>query len=132
MADANHRIAKWIVNQPFEAIVLERLGILRDKSLGTNFNRMLGNWAFGQLRSFIEYRAESLGKAVNDIDAMYTSQKCSKCGIIDSRSRQGRRFKCTSCGFEVHSDLNAARNIASLGIAKAGRPSVNGPIATSS
>jgi putative transposase len=132
MADVNHKVASWIVAQPLDAIALEKLSIRRSKSLGKKFNRMLGNWAFGQLQRFVDYKAESAGKAVLYIDARYTSQKCSRCGTIDKKSRTGLRYKCTACGYELHADINAVRNIASLGIAKAGRLSVNEPNVASS
>ena len=132
MADVNHQIANWILSQPFDAVALEKLGIRRDKRLGRSFNRKLGDWAFGQLQSFIEYKAEGQGKAVIYIDARYTSQKCSRCGDIRKSNRTGLVYRCKACAFELHADLNAARNIASLGKAEAGRLSVNKPIVASS
>ncbi|MCJ7490381.1 MAG: transposase [Thermoplasmata archaeon] len=113
-------------------MALEKLGIRRDKRLGRSFNRKLGNWAFGQLQSFIEYKAEGQGKAVIYIDARYTSQRCSRCGDIRKSNRTGLVYRCKACAFELHADLNAARNIASLGKAEAGRLSVNQPIVASS
>jgi IS605 OrfB family transposase len=127
MADVNHQIANWVVNQPFDAIALEKLGIKRDKRLGRTFNRALGNWSFGQLQGFIDYKAEALGKAVIYIDARYTSQKCSRCGDIRKSNRRGLVYNCKACGFELHADLNAARNIASLGRSETGRLPVNQP-----
>jgi IS605 OrfB family transposase len=127
MADVNHQVANWIAAQPFDAIALEKLGVRREKRLKARFNKALGNWAFGQLQQFVDYKVESVGKAVLYIDARYTSQKCSRCGTIDKKSRNGLNYKCSSCGFELHADLNAARNIVSLGTAEAGRLSVNQP-----
>lgn len=132
MADVNHQIANWILSQPFDAVALEKLGIRRDKRLGRSFNRKLGDWAFGQLQRFIEYKAEGQGKAVIYIDARYTSQRCSRCGDIRKSNRTGLVYRCKACAFELHADLNAARNIASLGKAEAGRLSVNQPIVASS
>lgn len=54
MADANHQVANWIVAQPFDAIALEKLGVRRERSLGTRFNKALGNWSFGQLQQFVD------------------------------------------------------------------------------
>jgi len=50
------------------------------------------------------------------IDPAYTSQECSACGEVNKNSRNGLRYKCKSCGFELNSDLNAARNIANRGM----------------
>ncbi|MGB2580862.1 MAG: zinc ribbon domain-containing protein [Thermoplasmata archaeon] len=47
-------------------------------------------------------------------------------------NRTGLVYRCKACAFELHADLNAARNIANLGKAEAGRLSVNQPIVASS
>lgn len=127
MRDVNRQVAKWIVNQPFDAIAIENLSVVRTKSLGKKFNRMLGKWAFGQLQSFIKERAEEQGKQIFEIDARYTSQGCSKCGRIHKSNRKRHDYTCDKCGFHIHADLNASRNIASRGISMAGRLSVNQP-----
>nr|WP_232794552.1 MULTISPECIES: transposase [Haloarcula] len=44
----------------------------------------------------------------------YTSQRCSHadCGFTHEDNRDGDEFACQKCGKELHSDYNAARNIA--------------------
>jgi putative transposase len=50
---------------------------------------------------------------VEKIRPAFTSQRCSACGYVDAKSRESQaRFVCTACSFEVHADVNAARNIA--------------------
>ncbi|WP_225960173.1 transposase [Nonomuraea africana] len=45
-------------------------------------------------------------------------QQCSACGHVDKQNRPGQHtFARTSCGFAEHADVNAARNIASRGVA---------------
>lgn len=127
-ADANHRIAKLIVAQPFEAIALEKLKIRREKKNGRRFNQKLGKWAFRQLQRYIEYKAETYGKTVVYVNPAYTSKTCSRCG--QRGIRKGLTFKCQHCGFELHADLNAARNIAQKGITLLSRLPVNEPIVT--
>ncbi|MHC5832405.1 MAG: zinc ribbon domain-containing protein, partial [Nostoc sp.] len=50
----------------------------------------------------------------------YTSQTCSRCGHIHpikgKSYRNGKVFKCGHCGFEHDADINAAKNIAALGL----------------
>ena len=46
-----------------------------------------------------------------------TSQRCHRCGKIDSRNRKGERFRCVSCGHEDDADHNAALNLEYLGLA---------------
>lgn len=123
--DVNHCISKSIVNKPFTVFVLEDLsGIRPNKKEGTSRSKQnfwLSNWSFFQLEQFIEYKAESLGKVMLKIDPAYTSQECSACGEVNKNSRNGLKYKCKSCGFELNSDLNAARNIANRGMTVVGR-----------
>ncbi len=52
------------------------------------------------------------------MDPRYTSQQCSACGHIHRENRPDQAtFKCMSCGFAEHADINAARNIAARGAA---------------
>jgi transposase len=88
----------------------------------------LGNWAWRQLQLYIEYKAETFGKTVVYVNPAYTSKTCSRCG--QRGARKGLVFKCKHCGFELNADLNASRNIASLGKFELGRLLVNEPNAT--
>lgn len=117
VTDVNHCISKQIVNSEYTVFALEDLSKIRvQKRRSKEFNRKLNNWAFYQLEQFISYKAEALGKHVLLVDARYTSQKCSNCGHTYKGNRQGSAFRCRKCGFELHADLNASRNIAQAGI----------------
>jgi len=72
---------------------------------------MYNSWAFRQLQNFIEYKALEQGIAVVYVDPHYTSQTCSRCGHINKNNRNGLKFACKTCGYELNADLNAARNI---------------------
>jgi len=52
--------------------------------------------------------------------------RCSGCGNLGIRKKHD--FRCPLCGLNLDADLNAARNIAQLGIALLGRLIVNQPI----
>ena len=115
--DVNHCISKKIVNSEYTVFALENLSKIRvQKRRGSKFNRKLNSWSFYQLEEFIRYKAETLGKHVLLVDARYTSQKCSNCGHTYKGNRNGSAFRCRKCGFELHADLNASRNIAQAGI----------------
>lgn len=132
VTNVNHCIAKAIVNTGYTVFALEDLAKIRvQKRRGKEFDRKLNNWSFYQLEQFLRYKAEAIGKQVVLVDSRYTSQKCSHCGHTYKGNRDDSDFLCRSCGFHVHADLNASRNIAQAGISGMGRLPVNQPIVAS-
>jgi IS605 OrfB family transposase len=129
VCDMSHRLSKAIVNSEYNVFALEDLQKFRQDK-GRKFNKKLGNWSFKQFERFLTYKAEELGKTVIKVNPKYTSQICSSCGHKDKANRKGNNFKCLNCGFELHADLNASRNIAQLGMSLLGRLQVNQPIVT--
>ncbi len=76
------------------------------------------NWSPGTLIDAIKWHAKQLNVDLKILNPRYTSQRCSKCGLIDNKNRPKKRkgasyFKCTNpdCGYEDHADKNAARNL---------------------
>jgi putative transposase len=73
-------------------------------------NREISRSGWGLLVTRLEQKAPG---RVERVPAAYTSQRCSACGHVDRESRESQaRFRCTSCGFAGHADVNAAINIA--------------------
>ena len=121
-ADTNHCISKRIVTEAERTgrgIALEDLTGIRARVRLRKPQRVtLHSWAFAQLGRFIAYKAALAGVPVVYIDPAYTSQMCSQCGHVSRGNRPGQAtFRCTSCGFAEHADVNAARNIAQRGAA---------------
>ncbi|MCD6500410.1 transposase [bacterium] len=115
--DANHKLSRQIVNIAKDnkaVIAIENLKGIRERIKATKrVRRMLHNWNFRQLISFIEYKARLDGLCCVSIDPRGTSRKCSACGYTEKSNRKSQsRFKCSNCGLELNADLNAARNIA--------------------
>ena len=133
MVCENRKIAKWIVDKPFDCIVLENLKGLKQhskqkKKVNKKLRRKFGNWAYYQLEQFIIERAELLGKMVLFVNPSYTSQRCWQCGYISRNNRSYQStFLCKNCGFELNADLNASRNISDYGNAVFGRAFVKRP-----
>ncbi len=137
--DCDHGLSKQIVRAagPGSTIVLENLTDIRTRTKvrkQTQTSRRIHAWSFAQLKSFIAYKAEEQGCMVVAVDPRHTSQLCSCCGHTARNNRRSRgRFVCRECGYELHADLNAARNIAakyhaSVAIRDAGGLHVNQPI----
>ena len=125
--NTNHVIAKTLVLKAKgtgQGIALEDLSGIRDRTtVRGGLRDQFGKWAFGQLRSFVEYKARLSGVPVLIVDPRNTSRCCSRCGHIDKKNRKSQsEFECVQCRFSCHADFNAAINIAS-------RAAVNRPIA---
>jgi len=112
--DLNHKISRKIVDMAkvqHAALVFEDLGGIRQtRKQHRSFKYALHSWSFYQLQTFVEYKAKLLGVPVIYVDPAYTSQDCSRCGTRGQRN--GKGFKCPTCGHVDHADVNAAFNIA--------------------
>ena len=117
----NHTISKNIVNSAKEqgkGISIEDLTNIRFTSKRRNkkFRTKLGRWSFGQLRSFLTYKAALNGVKLVAVEPRFTSQTCSSCFHIGER--KNKVFKCINHKCEVDvidADENASKNIALLG-----------------
>ena len=115
--DSNHCISKKIVSFSVSSgnslIALENLtGITRTRRVTKRYRNTFHTWPFYQLRHFITYKASAYGMDVIVVDPRNTSKGCSRCGHVSDNQRNGSSFKCKACGFQLHADLNASRNIA--------------------
>jgi IS605 OrfB family transposase len=111
--DQLHCISKALVQEALahdcSTIVFEDLTDIRERMPGVKAFHV---WAFRQLYEYVEYKAAEFGITTTQVDPAYTSQRCSKCGHTarGNRTRQAE-FCCQACGYEVHADYNAAKNI---------------------
>jgi putative transposase len=71
-------------------------------------------WAFNQLVEYVEYKAEAVGIDVTQVSPQNTSRRCTACGYTATNNRPNgdNEFCCQKCGYELHADYNAAKNIA--------------------
>jgi IS605 OrfB family transposase len=114
--NTNHCISKGIVTKAKgtqRRIAVEDLGGIRNGTTVRKAQRgRHSSWGFGQLRSFIEYKAMLAGVPVVAVDPRNTSRTCPNCQTIDKMNRDGESFRCVSCGYAGHADHTAAINIA--------------------
>src|SRR5262249_53169310 len=112
----NHIISKRLVNaaqRTKRAIALEDLNGIRSRTRVKKSQRNRHtNWAFSQLREFVNYKAAQVGVTVIAVNAKYTSQTCSQCGHREKANRKSQsEFVCQFCHFSTNADYNAALNI---------------------
>ena len=79
------------------------------------------NWAFYQLRQYVQYKAAIAGIPVLFVDPRYTSKTCARCHHVHPEEskksyRRGEGYKCGNCGWEHNADINAGLVISQLGM----------------
>ena len=130
VTQVNHQVANAIISEAIKhnvgVIAVENLTNIRKRiKAGKRVRARLHRWAWYQLQTFIDYKAEAVGIDVIYVNPAYSSKTCSKCGAIATRNKH--RLTC-SCGNRAHSDLNASQNLAWLGeTAVSSRGAVNRP-----
>ncbi|MDD1762460.1 MAG: transposase [Methanothrix sp.] len=109
-----HQVSKMLVDSA-DLIVFENLnisGMLKNHHLAKH----ISDHAWGKLIQFTQSKAAKAGKVVELVNAAYTSQKCSRCGIIVPKTLAERVHRCPNCGLEMDRDINASLNIRTLGL----------------
>ena len=115
----NHTISKQIVSiakKEGKGIAIENLKGIRFSAnkKGKKFRSKIGKWNFNQLRSFLTYKCLLNGIKLIVVPPEYTSKTCHNCLHIGNR--QGKKFTCNNCNSVFDADVNAAKNIALLGM----------------
>ncbi len=109
-----HQVSRKLVDSA-DLIVFENLnisGMLKNHHLAKHIQ----DHAWSKLIQFTQSKAAKAGKVVELVDARYTSQKCSQCGIIVPKTLADRVHLCPKCGLEMDRDINASLNIRTLGL----------------
>ncbi|MEB3279436.1 MAG: transposase, partial [Lyngbya sp.] len=123
----NHNISSSIINEAVvtnSSIAIEDLTGIRERTNEKPRNkierRRSNNWAFYQLRTFLEYKGIKEGVNVIAIPPAYTSQTCHKCLHIHPSSgksyRNGKVFRCGNCGNQCDADFNGSKMIEMWGV----------------
>lgn len=133
--DFHHKTARALVGN-YDVICVEHLDVAamvktkeRGADQGLRFvpnlslvksrvTRSIYDAGWAQFRSILAAKAEDAGRQMIGVDPEHTSDECSECGHVDEANRVTRAaFRCLSCGYEAHADVNAARNILRAGLA---------------
>jgi IS605 OrfB family transposase len=63
---------------------------------------------WSMLKTMLEYKSHGAGTVFEEVNEAYTTQTCSRCGVIPASSPKGRtglrmrRWTCCDCGAEHH------------------------------
>ena len=122
MNDVNHCLSKTLVNR-YGSGTIFMLEDLTNVTFDTVSRRAKKNryehmsWSFYDFEQKLIYKAIASGSQVISCDAHYTSQRCPKCGLIDSKNRNKTKheFCCQACSYRTNDDRVGAMNIQILG-----------------
>jgi len=117
--DFYYKLAAFLVAM-FDIICVEDLrvkrmaqGMLSKEIHDAGWGLFLGN--------ILPYKAWRAGREVVKVKPNGTSQRCAVCGVDVPKDLTVRVHECSSCGFRVHRDINAALNILKPGLGEARR-----------
>ncbi len=122
MNDVNHCVSKALVtNNPSKTLfVLEDLTNVRQatEKVCRKDRYVSVSWSFYDLEQKLRYKAQRNGGLVVSVDPRHTSQRCPKCGHIESRNRDKKHhvFCCKNCGYRSNDDRIGAMNLFDLGL----------------
>jgi len=85
--------------------------------------RSIHEQQWGSLVHVLSYKAVEAGGWVERVNPAFTSQACAQCGALPDIpiGLKVRMYACKSCGRECDRDVNAAKNILSVGLRSHGR-----------
>jgi putative transposase len=98
----------------YQSIKVEDLniqGMVRNHHLAKSISD--AGWA--QFIMILTFKAEEAGRTVIKVNPAYTSQDCSRCGHRNSIRLATRIYRCSKCGLVIHRDRNGAKRIEQKG-----------------
>ncbi|MDN3954212.1 RNA-guided endonuclease TnpB family protein [Sporolactobacillus laevolacticus] len=113
-----HQITTQLVKS-YDLIAIEDL---KTKNLMHNHKlaRAIANQSWGEIRRMLIYKCAWYGKQLMVVNPYKTSQICSHCRHDDGKHELGvREWTCPHCGRSHDRDVNAAKNILTLGLGQA-------------
>ncbi|MEA3460292.1 MAG: transposase, partial [Bacteroidota bacterium] len=82
----------------------------------SGLNKSILDQGWFELRRQLTYKLFWMGGMLAEVNPRHTSQQCSSCGHVAKENRMSRaEFKCIACGHEANADVNAAKNILTVG-----------------
>lgn len=133
--DFLHKLSRKLVDEN-QTICLETLNV-KGMQQNRSLSRSIADTGWSTFVRYMEYKAEWAGRAVVKIDRWFPSTKrCSGCGHVgETKPLSVRRWKCKECGEGHDRDVNAAKNIRTVGLAgskdSGGRSKTHKPFAVS-
>jgi len=115
--DFNNKLTTKLISEN-QAIAVESLnvkGMMRNYKLA----KSISDSGWGDFFRKLKYKAEWYGRRLLEIDKWFPSSKrCNHCGHINNGLKlSDRKWECSSCKSILDRDVNAAKNILTVGLA---------------
>jgi putative transposase len=114
--DALHKFSRRIVNE-YQTIVVGDVSSL--KLVKTRMAKSVLDTGWGMLKTYLQYKGQQAGRRVDIVNERNTTRTCSSCKALTGPSGLDmlvvRTWMCRECGVTHDRDVNAARNILSVG-----------------
>ena len=79
-------------------------------------NKSILDQGWFEFRRQLDYKLSWRGGMLVEVNPRHTSQRCSGCGYTAKENRTSQAlFRCQACGYEENADINAAKNIRTVG-----------------
>ncbi len=82
----------------------------------SGLNKSILDQGWFEFRRQLDYKLYWRGGMLFEVNPRYSSQQCSCCGYTVRENRVSQAlFRCQNCGYEENADINAAKNIKTVG-----------------
>ena len=79
-------------------------------------NKSILDQGWFEFRRQLDYKLFWKGGLLVEVNPRHTSQRCSRCGYTAKENRASQAlFRCQACGYKENADVNAAKNILTVG-----------------
>jgi putative transposase len=114
--DALHKFSTKIVDQYQRIFVGD---VSSAKLIKTRMAKSVLDAGWGMLKTQLQYKGQQAGRSVCIVNESYTTRACSSCGSLTGPAGLDmldvRIWVCSGCGDTHDRDVNAAKNIRSVG-----------------
>ncbi len=82
----------------------------------SGLNKSILDQGWFEFKRQLDYKLYWRGGMLTEVNPRYSSQRCSFCGYTAKENRASQAlFRCMACGYEENADINAAKNIRTVG-----------------
>ena len=112
-----HKLSRMLINEN-QVVCVESLSV-KNMIKNPKLAQHIADASWSEFVRQLEYKAEWAGRTVSKIDRFFPSSKrCSSCGFVnESMPLNVRDWCCLACNTHHDRDINAAKNIKTVGMA---------------